>query len=196
MAALSELSIRLRLLTMRNNLLLIMLSLSLTACSTLPESIKKAPEKQLSLIEATGEAQKGTDIRWGGEVVLVENKENQSLLEIVAYPLNHYGKPKTSELSQGRFVARTTEFYDPQVYKKGTLITVSGKVAGSEKRKVDERSILMPVIDMAASHKWRAQQTYHRDPFYDPFYSPYSPYHSFYGGYGRYPRFGYRFYHH
>lgn len=183
---------------MHNHLLPIVLSLSLAACSTLPESIKKAPEKELSLIEATSKVQEGTDIRWGGEVVLVENKENHSLVEIVAYPLNHYGKPKTSKQSQGRFVAKTTEFYDPQVYKKGTLITISGKVAGSEKRKVDERSIRMPVIDMGASHKWRAQQTYHRDPYFDPFYSPYSPYHSFYGGYGygRYPRFGYRFYHH
>lgn len=182
---------------MKNSILLAILALNLAACSTLPESIKKAPDKEISLVEATNEAKNGTNVRWGGKIVQVENKDNQSLLEIVAYPLNHYGKPRTGKHSQGRFVAVTDEFYDPVVYEKGTLITISGRVAGSEKRKVDERSILMPVIDIVESYKWRAEPPRMRDPYYyDPFYSPYYPYNRFYGNYGHYPRFGYRYYYH
>lgn len=183
---------------MKQAILLLLLSLGLAGCSSLPKSIRDSPAKELSLIEATADKSIGTNIRWGGEVVRVENKNAQSLLEIVAYPLNHYGKPQTGKDSQGRYVARSEEFYDPEVYEKGTLITIVGRVAGAEKRKVDQRSLLMPVIDITESHKWRpTQQRHYQDPFYDPFYSPYYyPYRGFYGSYWRHPRFGYRYYHH
>ncbi|MCX4189512.1 Slp family lipoprotein [Methylophaga sp. OBS3] len=180
----------------------ILLSVSiLAACSSVPQNIKSAPtnDVQLNQVIANKSITEGNLVRWGGEIVSVENANDMTFIEVVQFPLNHYGKPDTYEDSQGRFVARTSDFYDPVVYKEGRLITFTGVVAGeTANRKVDNRSLLMPIIDVNESYRWqrtdRSSRAYYTDPFYSPYDSFY--YNHWYGNPWHGPRFGYRFYYH
>ena len=116
-------------------------------------------------------------------------------MQIVQYPLNHYGKPITNQSSDGRFLAKTTEFIDPVVYKKGTLLTFTGTLNGEDARKVDQKELIMPVLDVSSMYKWQPYQPIQRDPFYDPFfYNGFYPYHGYHNRYWHYPRFGYPYY--
>lgn len=170
---------------------------ALSACSNVPKQIQTAPNNDVQLSQVRSQVESFSDqqVRWGGEVVAVENNNDVSIIQIVQYPLNHYGKPIPNNSSDGRFLARTTEFIDPVVYKQGTLLTFTGNINGEAIRKVDKKELLMPVIDVNSMYKWPRYQTIQRDPFYDPFYyNGFYPYHGFYNRYWYHPRFGYRYY--
>lgn len=171
--------------------------MQLSGCSNIPKQISSAPINDIQLNEVRSQAAKfsNRDIRWGGEVVNVENSNDVSLIQIVQYPLNHYGKPVTNKPSEGRFLARTTEFVDPIVYKEGTLLTFTGTLDGEKVRKVDQKELVMPVVNVSSMYKWQPYRPIQRDPFYDPFYyNGFYPYHGYYNRYWYHPRFGYRSY--
>ncbi|WP_296594111.1 Slp family lipoprotein [Methylophaga sp.] len=169
----------------------------LSGCSNIPKQITTAPSNDLQLNEIQGKIENfaNQDVRWGGELVNVENNNDASIMQIVQYPLNHYGKPITNQSSDGRFLAKTTEFIDPVVYKKGTLLTFTGTLNGEDSRKVDQKELIMPVLDVSSMYKWQPYQPIQLDPFYDPFfYNGFYPYHGYHNRYWHYPRFGYPYY--
>lgn len=172
--------------------------LFLAGCSShIPKQISTAPTNDLQLYDVQNQIEKHSnkEVRWGGELVSVENSNQSTLIEIVQYPLNHYGKPLINKDSQGRFVAETNEFIDPVVYKKGTLLTFSGTLKGSVIRKVDEKDLTMPVMQINNMYRWQPYRSIQRDPFYDPFYyNGFYPYTGYYNRYWYHPRFGYRYY--
>ncbi|MCL5975061.1 MAG: Slp family lipoprotein [Gammaproteobacteria bacterium] len=175
------------------NLLLVLLS----GCSNVPKQISTAPVDDIQLNEIKGQVDSfsAQQVRWGGEVVSVENNNDSSIIQVVQYPLNHYGKPITNQPSDGRFLAKTTEFIDPVVYKEGTILTFTGTLNGEAVRMVDKKELSMPVINVSTMYKWQPYRTVQRDPFYDPFYyNGFYPYHGYYNRYWYHPRFGYRYY--
>jgi outer membrane lipoprotein len=146
--------------------------LLLAACSSVPESIKKAPvsDWQLAQIKADASSHKGEAVRWGGQVVKVENDDNGSTLHIVQFPLNSFGRPDNKADSQGRFLAHSRDFIDPYIYKSGTLVTVAGTVADITTVTVDQKQLKTPVVDIRDIYRWSPQQ--YRDPYWydDPYY--------------------------
>ncbi|MDX1474548.1 MAG: Slp family lipoprotein [Reinekea sp.] len=175
--------------------------LVLAACSNVPKNIKNPPvnDVQLNQVIVDKQASQGETVRWGGEIIAIENTNDHSMIQVVQFPLNHYGKPQKSRNSQGRFIARSTEFFDPAVYEEGTLITFSGNASGeTTTRNVDEKQIIMPIIDVTESYRWQQYDsrstTYYRDPFFYPYHSFY--YNRWYGHPWYGPRFGYRYYYH
>ena len=167
---------------------------TLSACSSVPSQIQTAPANdiQLQQVNLDVASQQGQYVRWGGQVVSIENTADATLIQIVQYPLNHFGRPITNRNSQGRFLARTPEFIDPIVYPAGTLLTFTGSINGSADRKVDQRSLTLPIVDIESMHNWPPiQQLVHRSPYYyDPFFSPY---YRFHGSYWHHPRYRYRY---
>lgn len=174
---------------------------ALSACSNVPKNIKSAPvsDVQLNQVIANKQSTQGKPIRWGGEIVEVENANDVSLIQVVQFPLNHYGKPQINGNSQGRFIARSTTFLDPVVYKEGSLITFSGTATTeTAQRRIDEKQVLLPIVDVSDSYRWQdcdaRPSTYYHDPFYYPYHSFY--YNRWYGHPWYGPRFGYRYYFH
>ncbi|MDX1573367.1 MAG: Slp family lipoprotein [Methylophaga sp.] len=174
---------------------------ALSACSSVPKNIKSPPESdvQLNQVLANKQANAGESIRWGGEIVEIENNADFSMVQVVQFPLNQYGKPVTNRSSQGRFMARSTQFLDPVVYKTGSLITFTGQATlETVKRQVDEKLVIMPVVDVTDSYRWQANQARPSTIYYDPFFHPYNSfyYNRWYGAPWYGPRFGYRYYYH
>lgn len=169
--------------------LLIVLSV-LTACATRPPApISRIPATHVSVAEVQAQPQgfTGAEVRWGGLISKVENKAQQTWIEVVSLELKKDGEPRLNGPSEGRFIATISGFADPQVYKEGYLLTVVGNIAGHITRPIDEFEYTFPLVTVSGSYLWKVEEKppYQAYPppwrYYDPwpmFIYPY-PHHHF-----------------
>ena len=128
----------------------------LAACSTSKPSLFATSANDITYQQLTQYVDQFQHemVRWGGVIVDVENAEDRARLTVVHFPLTRYGKPITSENSDGRFVVLSERFLDPIIYSKGKLITVIGQVDGFETQQVDRRTLTLPIILLQENHLW------------------------------------------
>lgn len=128
----------------------------LSACSSIPTTIANAPKADLQLSKVIyGENDyAGQQVRWGGKIVNITQNNNFSLVEIQHYPLTTPGFPVTLGGSQGRFIARSAEYFDPDVYQIGLLITFSGDVNSGITKTINREERYLPIIDVAETRLW------------------------------------------
>jgi outer membrane lipoprotein len=165
--------------------------LFLVGCSNVPVAIKEAPQPdwQLGQVSQQPAQHQGEAIRWGGQIVKVENSDAGSLLHVVQFPLNSYGRPDIDRRSQGRFLAQTSQFIDPYIYKSGTLITVAGTVSGDKTITIDKKTMTIPVVTIGETYRWMSQR-YNDDRYWHGY-----PYYYDRFGYGlSYPHWRSRWY--
>jgi outer membrane lipoprotein len=155
----------------------LLLYLLLVGCSTIPPTIEDPPALDLAYSAATQNPTryKSLPVRWGGVIAEVENEQKDSLLQVLLYPLNSYGRPMLDEQPQGRFVVRNDKFLDPLVYAKNTEITVAGVLNGTINRTIGKKEVTLPLVLSTTLYLW---------PVYDV-----NNYYG-YGGYG-YGNYGY-----
>lgn len=123
----------------------------------------------LKTVRANPEAFVDTRVRWGGSIARVENRSDETLVEIVEHPLRRYGRPQTSYQSEGRFVARIPGFLDPAIYDEGRQITVTGTLKGSVQRKIGEHPYEFPLVAADEYSLWEEREpeyTYHPYPYW------------------------------
>ena len=174
--------------------------LLLNACSNLPSAIENAPAYDLTYNEASQNIAKykKAPVRWGGVIVDVENEQTKTLVQVLYYPLNRYGRPKLDEPNEGRFLIEQPEFLDPAVYTKCSEITVAGIIKGDDERTIGKKVMRLPLILATTIYLW---PTYVRSNYYqgygygfdyDPYYGGYGFYPYYWGGYYRpYPYYRY-----
>jgi len=143
------------------------------------------PVKDISYNEArqNPDSHKDTAVRWGGVIIDVDNEENFTLVQVLSYPLNFYGRPEVTKPSAGRFVIKSYEFLDPAVYEKDREITVAGVLEGDIQRVVGHKTVVVPLISSIALYLWPVYYNY-----------PYGYGYGNYGGYGYSPYYGYGYY--
>ena len=116
-------------------------------------------------------------VRWGGEIISVENVADETHIEILSQRLSKSGKPISDSQSRGRFIARIEGFLEPQDYPKERKITVTGWIEDVIEKPVGDYPYPYPRVEVDTYYLWPEQKVYHRpyyyDPFYDPFYYPY-----------------------
>lgn len=167
----------------------------LHGCAQIPKAIREPAPQPVTLAEARQAQQPatGTVVRWGGTIAAVDNRENVTYVEIVERPLNDAGRPRDTDRTAGRFLARFNRFLDPAVYREGREITVLGPIADRVTRKIGEFNYSYPVVDAKGHVLWAIERPVYRDPYYyDPFwpspfwYDPWYPwYHPFHRPYYR-----------
>lgn len=113
----------------------------LSACVGLPSAVRNVPVADITYPQASRDLNqyKDTSVRWGGVIIDVDNEENFTLVQVLSYPLNYYGRPQLSKSAEGRFVIKSSEFLDPAVYAKDREITVAGKLEGNIQRMIGKR---------------------------------------------------------
>ncbi|GAB3023055.1 Slp family lipoprotein [Bowmanella dokdonensis] len=156
--------------------------LLMAGCSTLPDELQvKEGTNLLSYQQVSANPQQtaGNQVRWGGVIAEVTNKQDATLVEVVHYPLRSYGRPSVSDDSMGRFRVYIDGFLDPMVFKPGRSLTITGKVLGSETDRVGEHDYVFPAIKADGYHLWREVQQVDVTTFGFGYY-PY-PYHGWYG---------------
>lgn len=170
---------------------LLLAILMLSSCvSTLPEAIRKAPEGNVavSTVQQEPTRYRGAAVRWGGNVVGIVNRQDSTVVEVVARPLERSGRPLERRNSNGRFLAEIDGFIDPKDLPADKLITVSGVVAETRRQKVGEFLYSYPVIEVSSYHAWAPRpdvpryhypphHPYWGHPWHDPWYYSIHPHH-------------------
>jgi len=166
--------------------------LLLQACSNLPDNIKNAPSVDIQPQQALSNSNDFTNypVRWGGKIINVENKADETKIQILAYPLNYYGRPQLNQSPSGRFLSVSKQFLDPAIYTKDSEITIAGSLQGTLEKTIGEKTITVPIVTIDYHHIWprQQQQNYYREYNYNPYYGyrGYYPYNSYRGGYRYY----------
>ncbi|MES9993771.1 MAG: Slp family lipoprotein [Candidatus Thiodiazotropha sp.] len=118
-------------------------------------------------------------VRWGGDIISVENLAEETHIEILSRQLNDEGKPKQEGRSIGRFIARIEGYLEAEEYPKSRQLTVTGSLLEVVKKPVGDYPYPYPVVEVEAYYLWPEEKVYHHpypyyyDPFYDPYYFPY-----------------------
>jgi len=159
--------------------LLLLLSYgSLNGCApTFSRQLRQRASPPVSFQELVehGAGHEGELVILGGYILQTSNEPDGSLLSILQAPLDSRDKPKSRDLSEGRFLVRTKEFLDPEIYGKGRKISVAGKVSGILPQPLGNRLYQYPVVEAEELHLWPKEERYVR-PYRDYWHYPWYPY--------------------
>ena len=152
----------------------------LAGCATVPPVYDPIQDANfqgptLAVARAQPEAYLQTRVRWGGAIARVDNRREETWLEIVEQPLGNNGRPTGADASAGRFLARVPGFLDPAIYAAGRSITVVGPLTGTVPGQVGDYRTTFLVVTVEFHRLWperRAPEViYVPDPFwYGPGY--------------------------
>lgn len=134
-------------------------ALLLTACASQPRPLQgsfvETPPHAVLESDATG-----TPVRWGGRIVQVEPRADETCFEMISTRLTATGRPYwASDDSNGRFIACRTGFYDPSVFEINREVTFTGHIAGYETRRIGEYEYRFPRIDADVVYLWPRRET-------------------------------------
>jgi outer membrane lipoprotein len=160
--------------------LLISCVLFLTACSSVPKKLE-LPENTNSVDFSKAQSPEtnliGQKARWGGVIASIKNNADNTMLEIVNFPLSGNLRPKQGDETLGRFKVYFNGLLDPVIYKAGRSITAVGTVSELENGKIGEHEYSFPVLNDASVHLWKKMKNvnvtsihhpylYHNDPYF------------------------------
>jgi outer membrane lipoprotein len=128
-----------------------------------------------SMVLSDPDAYTGSTVIWGGVILETSNYPHRSEMTVLETPLDDLEEPKAVEFSQGRFIARTQKFIDPEIYGRGREITVAGEIIGKETRPLGKSDYTYPVIMVKELHLWpREGWSWYPPPYYG-YPGPYPP---------------------
>jgi len=155
-------------------------ALVLGGCATVPAPIAGTDFSPVTPQQAVAQNGGSARVRWGGEIIKVETKNDATCFEVLARDLYPDARPTRHDNNDGRFIACGKGFYDPAVYTHGRDLTVVGNVRGTEQHQVGDYNYTYAHVDADAVYLWPKRQQYagaYYDPWYygygDPFWGPY-----------------------
>lgn len=153
--------------------------LLLAGCSSnIPLQIRQTTASNITPAEARVKADvfAGQSVRWGGEIISIENKPDYTQLTILAKPLDDDGSPQASTHNYGRFIAQINRFLEPSLYAPGREISVFGIFTMNVTRMIGEYAYQHPVVVVNTLHLWPLPLALEPDYWYDPWwYDPWYP---------------------
>lgn len=167
---------------------LTIVSLALSACTSIPEQIQGTYTDVTPARVDPGVYE--ADVRWGGIILDSKNSDNGTCFEVLSRNLDKFLRPELEDATLGRFIACKQGFHDPEVFKEGREITVTGEIKGIDIRKVDDFDYRYPMLEVTDLVLWEKRKVVMRyqgfsDPFYGPHYWRGGPYWGGYPYYGR-----------
>lgn len=147
-----------------------------TACVSVPEKLALPENTNTVNFSEAKSGVVGQTARWGGVIASVKNNADNTMVEVVHFPLMGTLRPKQGDETQGRFRLYFNGLLDPVIYKQGRSITAVGTVAEVEAGKIGEHNYEYPVLKDASVHLWKKVQRVnvsvaHQPAWYfDPFY--------------------------
>ena len=159
--------------------------LALNGCAIVPAPIAGKDFTAITPAQATAQNAHSARVRWGGAIIKVDPKSDVTCFEVLSRALTPDARPNRRDDSDGRFMACANGFYDPEIYRKGRDLTVTGQVTGTEQHQVGEHPYTYATVSADGIYLW-PKRTYPQ-PFYDP-WGPYfnDPFWGPFGGYGGY----------
>lgn len=166
---------------MKKILASVLIAASLGGCATVPAPLQGSYATS-SPRDTVGS---GQAVRWGGEIIRVDPKNDATCFEVLAHDLDDQARPRRhDEASRGRFIACASGFYDPEEYDRGRDVTFVGALDGTELGKVGEFDYTYPRVKASQVYLWPRRLPPTRTGYYDPWfggfgagwYGPWGPY--------------------
>lgn len=158
---------------------LLPLVMMLAACaSNIPRPIREAPPDNVGIAQVLAEPEslRNSRVRWGGTIAAIENRRDETWIEIVEQPLGSDGLPRRTDRSGGRFLARVPGFLDPSVYAPKRQITVAGYFENIVTRDIGEHPYRFPVVRVDSHYLWPYEPMVIHHYYYPPYwYEPWYP---------------------
>jgi outer membrane lipoprotein len=98
----------------------------------------------------------GEIMLWGGRIIATQVDEGVTEIVVLQQELGSRDRPQDNDQSQGRFLIRSHKFLDPALYPAGMLVTVVGRLQGTETRLIGKMPYVYPVVDPIEIKKWPA----------------------------------------
>ncbi len=157
----------------------------LTGCATIiSEQSRKLVDTDVkfSRLRESPESYIGKHVMLGGRIAGVRNSIDGSRIEIVQFSLDDNGIPEESMVSNGRFLATSSDYLDDMIFQKGMLITLVGEIKGKITLRLDDMDYSYPVIAIRELHlvQGAPDRAYLNPP-------PYQQYNPYFYGYGYEP---------
>lgn len=108
-------------------------------------------------LQADPQKTTGETVLLGGKIITARVMDKATELTVLQLDLGGSDRPMDNDQSKGRFLIRSSGFLDPAIYPDGTLITVVGKLTGSEEREIGQMPYRYPIIDPVEIKKWPPQ---------------------------------------
>jgi outer membrane lipoprotein len=129
------------------SLMLALTCLALASCATPAfRDVGSAIAIDPSDVQQSGDRYNGAEVVWGGRIISVENREQTTDVEVVAYPLDRDQQPMPDLPTVGRFILVLPGFVEPFDYPVGRHLSVHGIVAGTQVGRVDAHDYLYPLL--------------------------------------------------
>ena len=125
----------------------------LSACVTGPKPLR-GEFSNLSPAQASKDNTVNAKVRWGGRIVAVNNKTDRTCFEVVGLYLSNGARPQKLDKSEGRFIACRNGFYDPDVFKAGREITITGAIDRFENGKIGDYDYRYPILIADVVYLW------------------------------------------
>jgi len=132
------------------------LLLLLAGCASVPDSCRK-PIGEPGLtpaIAAVREGAIGEAITWGGKLVGSRNLRDSTELEVLAFPLDGCGRPRTDDDPLGRFIIRRPGYLETADLRPGRDITASGRIIATDEGRIGDAEYHFPVLEDANPRIW------------------------------------------
>jgi len=114
--------------------------------------IQKAPDEYIGKI-----------VMFGGKILNNQASPSASELTVLHLRIDGRDRPKEGDQSEGRYLIQSDQFLDPAIYKKETLLTVAGKITGSEVRAIGGFEYVYPKLKAIEIKLWpKADRFYPR----------------------------------
>jgi outer membrane lipoprotein len=134
----------------------------LAGCAT--PVFKDAPAAAATPAEIADQPERyhDADVIWGGKILDVRNRADDTEVEVVAYPLDNVQRPDQNAPTQGRFIVALSGYVEPLDYPPGRFVTLRGRIAGTRVARVDEHDYVFPLVGNATVHLWPVNFPYER----------------------------------
>jgi len=129
----------------------------MSACATKPPLDSQGVDTALLPVQAAAEPAKlkGRLVIWGGMIISAVNLQQQTQIEILAYPLDAKQRPDASKSTYGRFLARYDGYLETADLHEGQMLTLTGRLDGASVAMIGESQYTYPVVRINDYHLWR-----------------------------------------
>jgi outer membrane lipoprotein len=83
-----------------------------------------------------------------------DNRETQTEVTVLAYPLDAAQRPVPAAGTRGRFIIVLPGYVERHDYPDGLFVTLIGRLAGSRAGQVGEHAYVFPLVEAAHVHRW------------------------------------------
>jgi len=134
------------------------------------KELRQAARKDLSFTTVFNDpmAYKGALVIWGGIIIGATNLPDGTEILVLETPLSSLGEPADDRFSEGRFIAKSPQFLDPEIYRKGRKLTVAGEIVGKEARQLGKIDYSYPVLSVKQLYLWTEPTLSYPPPYYAP----------------------------